>query len=89
MQREAKIAERLARSVVADSGDVPYYFNISDFFEPADGSRWIEGDAIEELKDVLYKAMGSQFRHLEDLVRRELNKKKREIREMGFVIRQK
>lgn len=88
MNREARIAERVAaRTMKADYGDVPAYFNVFDFFNNADGGRQLPRESVGTAEMLLQSAVLGNLSAMRKLVVRTLKRHEREIEEAGLSLK--
>jgi hypothetical protein len=81
-----KIAERVVRSLRADSGDVPVYFNIGDFFKSDSGGK-ISASQGDKAEAILGKAENDVWKELEKAVKQGLKKYESELMKIGLVLK--
>jgi hypothetical protein len=90
MNREAKIVEKMMASVgkkVADSGDVPMYMNVNDYFE-SDSVPW-KREQFAGAMNVIREAQGKIANDVSRLMISALRSSflKRDIERLGLVLK--
>jgi hypothetical protein len=72
--RMARELLSVAKTIVADAGDVEAYFNVSDFFKPEDGSRMFDRNQLSRARDFLETVISDRRNQLNDEVRKTLKR---------------
>ena len=86
-ERMEKIANKVAHKRTADYGDTQAYFNISEFFTDADGNRQLRQESVDIAKEFLSSAIMENYSAMHRLLKRTLNKNKRELEEAGLSLK--
>ena len=84
MNNTDKIAEKIvARIIKADYGDVPTYFNVSDFIRDKGGDKMYSDD-VESAIEILSSAVSECKGQIDKLVEKQLQSHQKELEKLGL-----